>query len=64
MRADWTRPDQAITAYIQSFSRYGIPVNVVYGPGRPEGELLPELLATELVMKALDRAAGPGVAAR
>ena len=64
MRADWTRPDQAITAYIQSFGRYGIPVNVVYGPGRPEGELLPELLSTELVMKALDRAAGPGVAAR
>jgi suppressor for copper-sensitivity B len=64
MRADWTRPDQAITAYIQSFGRYGIPVNVVFGPGRPEGELLPELLSTELVMKALDRAAGPGVAAR
>jgi suppressor for copper-sensitivity B len=64
MRADWTRPDPAITAYIQSFGRYGIPVNVVYGPSRPEGELLPELLSTELVMKALDRAAGPGVAAR
>jgi suppressor for copper-sensitivity B len=64
MRADWTRPDQAITAYIQSFGRYGIPVNVVYGPGRPDGELLPELLSTELVVKALDHAAGPGVAAR
>jgi suppressor for copper-sensitivity B len=64
MRADWTRPDQAITAYIQSFGRYGIPVNVVYGPGRPDGELLPELLSTELVIKALDHAAGPGVAAR
>ena len=64
MRADWTRPDPAIIAYIQSFGRYGVPVNVVYGPGRPDGELLPELLSTESVMKALDRAAGPGVAAR
>jgi suppressor for copper-sensitivity B len=64
MRADWTRPDPAITAYIQSFGRYGIPVSVVYGPGRPDGELLPELLSTELVMKALDHAAGPGIAAR
>jgi suppressor for copper-sensitivity B len=64
MRADWTRPDPAIIAYIQSFDRYGVPVNVVYGPGRPDGELLPELLSTESVMKALDRAAGSGVAAR
>jgi suppressor for copper-sensitivity B len=64
MRADWTRPDPAITAYIQSFGRYGVPVNVVYGPGRPDGELLPELLSTESVMRALDRAAEPGVAAR
>ena len=64
MRADWTRPDPAITAFLQSFGRYGIPVNMVYGPGGPEGELLPELLSTEAVIKALDRAAGPGVAAR
>lgn len=64
MRADWTRPDPAITAYIQSFGRYGIPLSVVYGPGRPDGELLPELLSAEFVMKALDHAAGPGVAAR
>ena len=33
MRADWTRPDPAITAYLQSFGRYGVPLDVVYGPG-------------------------------
>ncbi len=58
MRADWTRPDPAVAAYLQSFGRYGIPFNAVYGPGRPEGEKLPELLTTEAVTRALDHAAG------
>ena len=58
MRADWTRPDPRITEYLQSFGRYGVPLNVVYGPGRPNGEALPELLTTAAVMEALARAAG------
>ena len=36
MRGDWTRPDPSLTRYLQSFGRYGIPFNAVYGPGRPE----------------------------
>ncbi len=61
MRADWTRPNPAVAAFLQSFGRYGIPFNAVYGPGRPEGETLPELLTIEAVTKALDRAArSPG----
>src|SRR6185437_12925502 len=31
MRADWTRPDPAIAAYLYRFKRYGIPFNAVYG---------------------------------
>ena len=58
MRADWSRPDPSIARYIQSFARYGIPLDVVYGPGRPAGEALPELLTAGLVVHALDRAAG------
>jgi suppressor for copper-sensitivity B len=57
VRADWTRPDPEITGYLQSFGRYGIPLNVVYGPGLPEGFALSELLTTPMVMDALDRAA-------
>jgi suppressor for copper-sensitivity B len=57
MRADWTRPDPAITAYLQSFSRYGVPLDVVYGPGAPQGIALPELLTPEAVMDAFRRAA-------
>ena len=58
MRADWTRPEPAVTAYLQSFGRYGVPLNVVFGPGRPNGEPLPELLTPSGVLGAMARAAG------
>ena len=58
MRADWTRPDPGISRYLTSFDRYGIPLDVVYGPGRPSGEALPELLTPGMVLMALDRAEG------
>ncbi len=56
MLADWTRPDPAISAYLASFGRFGIPMNVVYGPGAPDGILLPELLSSDDVMTALQQA--------
>jgi suppressor for copper-sensitivity B len=57
MRADWTRPDPTISLYLQSFGRYGVPLDVVYGPGAPDGIALPELLTSAAVMDALQRAA-------
>lgn len=56
MLADWTRPDNAITRYLKSFGRYGIPFNVVYGPGAPDGIVLPELLSNQAVLDALQKA--------
>jgi suppressor for copper-sensitivity B len=58
MRADWTKPDDEIARYLQSFGRYGIPFNVVYGPADPGGIPLPEILTAEVVLQALDRAGG------
>lgn len=58
MRADWTRPDPGVSRYLATFGRYGIPLDVVYGPGRPAGEALPELLTPGIVLAALDRATG------
>lgn len=60
MRADWTRPDQRISDYLARNDRYGIPFNAVYGPGAPSGIVLPELLTTEAVLKALQTAKGQG----
>ncbi len=56
MRADWTRPDPVIAAYLQRFGRYGVPLDVVYGPGAPDGIALPELLTPDVVMDAFRRA--------
>jgi suppressor for copper-sensitivity B len=56
MRADWTRADPLITAYLQSFGRYGVPLDVIYGPGAPQGIPLPELLSAGVVMDAFVRA--------
>lgn len=56
MKADWTRPDAAIAAYLAGFGRYGIPFNVVYGPKAPQGIALPELLTDSVVLDALERA--------
>ena len=56
MRADWTRPDAAIAAFLQRFGRYGIPFNVVFGPGASGGIPLPELLNESVVLDALRQA--------
>jgi suppressor for copper-sensitivity B len=56
MRADWSRPSPYIADYLHRFARYGIPFDVVYGPQRPDGEALPELLTTSLLLRAIDQA--------
>lgn len=56
LRADWTRPDEAIAAYLRDNARFGIPFNAVYGPGAPQGIPLPEILTTQAVTEALDAA--------
>ncbi len=63
MRADWTRADASITNYLESFGRYGVPLDVVYGPGAPGGIVLPDLMTAPEVIRALDRAAGEARAA-
>ena len=58
MRADWTNPSDLISNYLASFERYAIPFNVVYGPGAPNGIVLPELLDQETVVDAIRKAKG------
>jgi suppressor for copper-sensitivity B len=59
MRADWTRPNAAIAAFLRSFDRYGIPFYAVYGPATPSGQPLAEILTPSAVLAALDRAVSP-----
>jgi suppressor for copper-sensitivity B len=57
MRADWTRPNDAITAFLRGFGRYGIPFYAVYGPATPDGQPLSEILTPGEVLGALGKAA-------
>lgn len=59
MQADWTNPDPVIAAFLQKYGRYGIPFNAVFGPGAPQGIVLPELLTPSRVNEALDEAVKP-----
>jgi len=61
--ADWTRRDARLGRTLALHGRAGVPRYVVYSPARPDQpEGLPELLTTDLVISALERAAatGPG----
>ncbi len=60
MRADWTRPDDRIARYLNSFGRYGIPFNAIYSSGSPRGQALPELLTTATVLEQLNQALAAG----
>jgi len=58
MRGDWTLPSEEISRYLEGFGRYGIPFAAVYGPALPDGLALPEVLTTDTVVRAMDRAGG------
>jgi len=56
MRGDWTKPDYKVAAYLHRFHRYGLPFNAVFGPGAPQGIVLPELLTQKAVLSAFAKA--------
>jgi thiol:disulfide interchange protein len=53
VRADWTRRDDEITRALAALGRNGVPVYVLYRPGRAP-VLLPEVLTRERLLAALD----------
>ena len=56
LQGNWTRPDAKISSFMKEHGRYGLPFNMVFGPGAPEGIILPELLSKAALMAAFDRA--------
>jgi thiol:disulfide interchange protein DsbD len=52
LRADWTRRDPVITQALAQLGRNGVPVYVVYRPGRPP-QVLSEVLGAEEVRAAI-----------
>ena len=58
MRADWTMPNNEIAKYLGSFGHFGIPFNVVYGPEKPDGIVLPELLTSAILTRVFYEVSG------
>ena len=57
LKADWTNGDTDISALLRKFGRAGVPLYVVYPPaGQPI--VLPEVITKDIVLQALDHAAG------
>ncbi|MBY0370398.1 thioredoxin family protein, partial [bacterium] len=53
--ADWTNQDEAIARKLESFGRNGVPLYVLYPPGKTsEPRILPQLLTPDIVSSALD----------
>ncbi len=57
MRANWTNHDENISRYLMEYERAGIPFNIIYGPGAPDGIILSELLSKKEVLDTLKKAA-------
>ena len=56
MQGDWTSPNREISDYLLDFGRYGIPFDAIYGPGAPNGLVLPELLSVSSLLTTLREA--------
>jgi len=52
LKADWTARDELIAARLASFGRAGVPLYVLYVPGRAP-RVLPEALTPAIVLEAL-----------
>ena len=55
MQADWTLPDERISAFLARYERFGIPFNIIYGPNAKEGVILPEILTYDALERALKK---------
>ncbi|MDD9156794.1 cytochrome c biogenesis protein CcdA [Aliivibrio sp. S4TY2] len=56
MKGDWTHPSEKVTNYLKNHQRFGVPLNVVYGPNAPQGLPLSVLLTSDDVMQAIEYA--------
>jgi len=56
MKADWTRRNETVSRFVAGHGGFGVPFYVVYGPGAPEGMILPQRLSDDIVLQAVAQA--------
>ena len=60
MKGDWTNRDAAISSYLASFGRAGVPLYVLYPPGDGAPRVLPQILTESSLLDALDQLGDDG----
>ena len=58
LRGDWSRPSATISQFLTTRGSAAVPFNQIYGPGLPQGEILPALLDREHLLATLSVAQG------
>ncbi len=59
LKADWTKRDPVIADTLTALGRSGVPLYLVYTPGKAEPAILPQLLTEGLVIEAIEAAVKP-----
>lgn len=52
---DWTNRDPEITKALSRHNRLGVPLYLVYKPGKTEPEILPQVLTPQILLDALQK---------
>jgi suppressor for copper-sensitivity B len=58
LRGDWSKPSESISQFLNRRQSAAVPFNQIYGPGLPQGKILPALLNREVVQSTLSDAKG------
>ncbi|MGY1489291.1 protein-disulfide reductase DsbD family protein [Methylobacillus pratensis] len=56
LKGDWTNQDQQITQLLKQFGRSGVPLYILYPPGKEaKPQVLPQILTPEIVLDAVQK---------
>lgn len=59
VKGDWTNEDPRITELLHQYQRAGVPTYLMYSAdGSARAEILPQILTPDIVIRAMERAAG------
>lgn len=53
LKGDWTNQDETISAVLQKHGREGVPLYLLYSPGRTDAQILPQILTESIMLEAL-----------
>ena len=54
IKGDWTLPNKEIEDFLNSYNKFGIPFNIIYGKNSKEGIIFSELLTKKEIKNALN----------